>query len=259
MILFLENNWLSIVSILIGIIVSYVFYRFQKNDSISASVERKKHAIDELIDLVESYIINKQEISEDIIDNFVAASERSYSVNLGTSCSAISILQDVALRLQRSRHLDIEQKSEYSEKINQSILEIRDKSKPIDTIMFDFEIKDKFFELARLLEPGSEKESNELFGQIYELIDKHIDSSLEDYQDNASFRRLRAITSVLLGFAATFVVFIVGSKFLPELNALEITRKFVPVLVIAFLLGSGLTLVFEAIDFYRRKRNASHK
>lgn len=99
MIVFLENNWLSIVSILIGIIVSYVFYKFQKNDSISASVERKRHATDELIDLVESYIINKQQFSEDIIENLIAATERSYSVNLRANCSAISILQDVAFRL----------------------------------------------------------------------------------------------------------------------------------------------------------------
>ena len=64
---FFENNWLSILSILIGIVVAYVFYRLQKKDGASASAERKKHATLELLDVVESYIINKQHLSEGVI------------------------------------------------------------------------------------------------------------------------------------------------------------------------------------------------
>ena len=112
---FLENNWLSIVSILIGILVAYVFYRLQKKDSASASAERKKRATAELLDVVESYIINKQRISEHVINNLIHASERDHQVALRPDCTSVSLLQDVALRLQRSRHLDIPQKSEYSD------------------------------------------------------------------------------------------------------------------------------------------------
>ena len=117
--LFLETNWLSIVSIVIGIVVAYFFYRLQKKDAASASLERKKHATAELLDVVESYIINKQRLSEQVIENLIHASERDHSVALRPVCTGVSLLQDVALRLQRSRHLDIPQKSEYSEKIEQ--------------------------------------------------------------------------------------------------------------------------------------------
>lgn len=100
---FLENNWLSILSIVIGIVVAYIFYRLQKNDTASASAERKKHATAELLDVVESYIINKQRLSELVIENLIHASERDHSVALRPACTAVSLLQDVALRLQRSR------------------------------------------------------------------------------------------------------------------------------------------------------------
>lgn len=128
---FLTNNWLSIASILIGVIVAYVFYRLQRKDAVSASAERKKHAIAELLDVVESYIINKQEISLSVVENLIHASERSHLVDLRPSCTPITLLQDVALRLQRSRHLDIPQKSEYSVKIDKLIRVVRAEMTPL--------------------------------------------------------------------------------------------------------------------------------
>lgn len=76
---------------------------------------RKKHARTELLYVIETYIINKQHLTESVIDNLTHASERDYSVVLQPGCTAVSLLPDVGLRLQVSRHLDIPQKSEYSE------------------------------------------------------------------------------------------------------------------------------------------------
>jgi hypothetical protein len=256
MISFLENNWLSIVSILIGILVSYVFYRFQKNDSISASSERKKHALAELIDLVESYIINKQEVSEDVIDNLIMATERYHSVVLRPSCSAISMLQDVALRLQRSRHLDIGQKSEYSEKIRLLIFEVRNNARPSHVALVNFEIKDRFFELENLLKPGNEEAANKLFSEISDLIDKRMEVSLRSYEDNESFRKLRTIASSLLGITATLAVFVVGSKLAPELGTSIFVTKFVPILLSSALIGIAANTFISFLHRYQRKRNS---
>lgn len=123
---FIENNWLTLLSIAIGLLVSYSFYRLQRKDVVSAREERLKHAHEELIDVIETYIINKQHLSDEAIENLVAASERSYKVRLRPDCSPETLLQDVALRLQRSRHLDIAQKTEYAEKIEGVIRGIRE-------------------------------------------------------------------------------------------------------------------------------------
>ena len=122
---FIESNWLSILSIIIGILVSFFFYWLQRKQGASATAQRKKRATAELLDVVESYIINKQRLSEQIIDNLIYASERDHVVDLRPSCTSVTLLQDVALRLQRSRHLDIPQKSDYSEAIELLIREIQ--------------------------------------------------------------------------------------------------------------------------------------
>lgn len=152
--------------------------------------------------------------------------------------------------------MDLKQKAEYSEKINQSILEIRDQSKPIHSAMFDFEIKDKFFELASFLEPGSETEANELFGQIMEIIDKHVTTSLDNYQVDASFKRLRVIVSMLMGFFVTLVAFGIGIKLLPDLNALDSIKRFISVFVPTVLLAGGVTVAIEVIGFYRKRKSS---
>lgn len=131
MIEFFISNWISFASILIGFVVSYVFYRLQQKHSASAASERTKHATVELLDVVESYIINKQTLSRSLIDNLIQASERFHTVLLRPSCTPVSILQDVALRLQRSRHLDIPQKTEYSVKIDDLIVQVKQQLEPL--------------------------------------------------------------------------------------------------------------------------------
>lgn len=125
----LETYWFEIaigaISIIVGIIVAYIFYRLQKKDVGSAEIERRKRAREELLDVIESNIINKQKPTEDFIQNLIAAFEREYKVNLEEICSPITLLQDVSLRLQRSRHLDISQKGTYAEQIETLIYDLK--------------------------------------------------------------------------------------------------------------------------------------
>ncbi len=125
---FFSKYWveiaLSIVSILFGIFVSYIFYRLQKRDVISAHEERVRRATEELMDVLESYVINKQTFSKDTIRHLIAASERAHRVELNGVCTPTSLLQDVSLGLQKSRHLDITQKAEYAEHIVNAIAQM---------------------------------------------------------------------------------------------------------------------------------------
>lgn len=125
---FLTNYWveivLSVVSILFGVFVSYVFYRLQKRDVVSAQQERTRRAVEELLDVIESYVISKQQLSEATIRNLIGASERAHRAELDSICTPISLLQDVTLRLQKSRHLDIAQKAQYATQIDALVSEI---------------------------------------------------------------------------------------------------------------------------------------
>jgi len=84
-----------------------------------------KQAREELLCILEGYIINKQDFSEQSIHNLMAASERQYQVRLSDTCTPTALLQDVLLRLQRSRHLDIGQKSKYISQVEQKIAEFQ--------------------------------------------------------------------------------------------------------------------------------------
>lgn len=121
----LQTHWfeilLSVASILVGIIVSVFIYRLQKKDLSSGEIERAKRAREELLDIIESNVINKQNPTNDLIENLLYAVEREHEVNLRNVLSPIVLLQDVSLRLQKSRHLDVGQKRIYSEEIENLI------------------------------------------------------------------------------------------------------------------------------------------
>lgn len=132
---FIATYWveiiLSAVSIVIGAGAGYVFYRLQKRDVASAKIERLKRAREEMLDILEGNIVNKQKTSEESIYNLLAASDRQHQVSLRDTCTPVTLLQDVALRLQRSRHLDIAQKTEYATQIDQTISVITESNREI--------------------------------------------------------------------------------------------------------------------------------
>lgn len=163
---FLENNWLTLLSILIGLVVSYLFYRLQRKDVVSAQEERLKHAHEELIDVIETYIINKQQLSDEAIENLVAASERSYRVRLRPEFSPVTLLQDVALRLQRSRHLDIAQKTEYAEKIETVIHGIRESEEIVNSSFTDEGLKKKLQTLVGLVPDENKAKAQEIIQSL---------------------------------------------------------------------------------------------
>ncbi|MGO4382141.1 hypothetical protein AB4Z19_28055 [Pseudoduganella sp. RAF19] len=252
---FIENNWLSILSIVIGIVVSYVFYRLQKKDSASASAERKKHAATELLDVIESYIINKQQLSEHVIDNLIHASERGHLVALRPEFTAISLLQDVALRLQRSRHLDIPQKSEYSVKIDHLIREIRERREPFRLEDLDEELSAKLQELQQFLPAEKTAEAQAVLLTVASLIQKLRETTIRTEE---SKERLLAVTTPLLGVAAALATSLIGSRVFDSVSdssASSMAMKMFPILGIALAAVVTMTAVSTAIRIKRRSRN----
>jgi hypothetical protein len=253
---FLENNWLSILSIVIGVVVAYVFYRLQKKDSASASAERLKHATVELLDVIESYIINKQRLSERVIENLIYASERDHKVALRPACTAITLLQDVALRLQRSRHLDIPQKSEYSEKIEQLIADIREHRVTGRVEDLGGEISTKLGKLEALIPQDKRGEVQEILGTIGRMAQRQRDMSVRTQETR---KLLLAITTALSGVTAALATSLIGSKLFDSVSSSGITSAFSKIFpLLGFLLA--LVVVIPALTTFlriKRRNNVS--
>jgi hypothetical protein len=239
---FILNNWLSIVSIIIGATVSSVFYRLQKKDSISAAVERKRHAAKELLDVIESYIINKQKLSENVIENLIHASERDHSVSLRPACTVISLLQDVALRLQRSRHLDIPQKSEYSEKIEELINLIRTNYNATVFADFNSEIENEINEIECMVEVENRANIRKKITWLL-LTERNLNNfETAKSRENSQFL---ALSTMLFGVAAAIASSLLGSRIFEKVSpsTLGLSEKLFPLLGAAL----GLLVVSQAI------------
>lgn len=251
---FFENNWLSILSIIIGIVVAYVFYRLQRKDSASASAERKKHATAELLDVVESYIINKQRLSEDVIENLIRASERDHTVALRPGCTAVTLLQDVALRLQRSRHLDIPQKSEYSEKIEHLIAEILESRTPVRIEEIDTELSAQVEKLAGLTPAEHRSEARTLINSIAGLGKKRRQASLAD----ETRKEVLPIAAALLGVTASLASTLIGTKLFDTLGKVTTSAAFDKLLP-ALGVMLALVVVMAAISTLLRIKRRDHQ
>jgi len=251
---FLSTNWLSMISIVIGVFVAYIFYRLQKKDSASASAERKKHANSELIDVVESYIINKQEISSSVIDNLIDASERFHSVVLRPNCTAIALLQDVALRLQRSRHLDIPQKSEYSVQIDSLIREVKVEMTPLTWEAMTSQAKAIIEEVICLVPEERRPSIAEKLG-ILASLSKLVSSHGELFKLDSENSRLSWITAALAGVTSALAASAIGKKIF---STFEEPTFFIVAKPGTTIVWISVMLVLGAITVYflRDKRKA---
>ena len=122
---FLNQNWQNIiVALAIGLLFYFLSNYALKRYITSAERERLKQAKDTLLNILESQIINKQDISLDKINNLLKAIDRDHSVNLSDLVSPSSLLQDLEMQFEKSHHLDPTQKKEYCTQIQNQIQEI---------------------------------------------------------------------------------------------------------------------------------------
>jgi isochorismate synthase EntC len=124
------TSWLD-VAVAVGI--GFIFFCLStygiKKYVTSAERERLKQAKSSILDILESRIINEQDITVDIINNLLSAIDRENSVDLRERVSSQSILQDFALRFEKSHHLDSSQKGDYCQIIEKYVSDINTQEK----------------------------------------------------------------------------------------------------------------------------------
>lgn len=165
--------------------------------------------------MVESYVINKQELSRKLIDNLIQASERLHTVSLGPNCTPITLLQDVALRLQRSRHLDIPQKTDYSVKIDNLILVVKAELEPLTWERMREDSSEIIAEVLAVVPEDKRAEVEgklELLGMIGEIAKN--EGQLQRFEEESSrFSWVSLASTVMAGLAAALTASSVGARF----------------------------------------------
>lgn len=235
---FLENYWFVILSILLGLIVAYVSYQLQKKGCTAASEERKQRATTELLDVIESYIINKQRLSEHVIDDLIHASERDHAVALRPTCTVVSLLQDVALRFQRSRHLDIPQKSQYSEIIEQFIREIKEHRDSLYPEDFGKSLSTKLLKLRQFLPADQKTEGEQTLSTAASLVQQQ--RAVLNQMKRAQEPQMIS-TALLLGCVMALTGLLINSNHWDTVSGL-------------LILGALLVLLLGALAFINMTR-----
>ncbi|WP_139306391.1 hypothetical protein [Methylomonas sp. LWB] len=156
--------------------------------------------------------------------------------------------------LPHSRHLDIPQKSEYSEKIEQLILEIREHREPIRLDELNSEMAEKFAEIERLLQPERREQGKDILESIASLGERKREVSLRTEE---SRERVMAVVTTLLGVTTALATSLIGSKFFDTVSSSPVT------LIVGklFPLMGALLVVVVALQFLlttlRIKRRAA--
>lgn len=183
---FLYSNWQSII---VALGIGFLFfilstYGIKKYVS-SAERERLKQAKNSMLDILESRIINKQNISIDKINSLLTAIDRENSVDLTGRVSPSSLLEDLGLRFEKSHHLDPSQKEEYCKKIEEYIGNIIKEEEKIITV------PTKYTEIVDILTENIKSNNSEKALESLELLKKKIKEREEyPYSIYSTFRRL---------------------------------------------------------------------
>lgn len=171
---FLDNESSIIVSLIVGTVFFILGPLGLWFSGKKVKREKVNKAISELLDLFESMLVNKENITISKLLTLFRAVERQNTVNLRMDSDLESILEDLSLRFAKSKHLSSDQKDVYQQQIDVLITDLympehehkddtqeqRVLPKSIKSIMISLreEIKDSGSEKLNLLIDQMEKQ-----------------------------------------------------------------------------------------------------
>jgi len=139
--------------------------------------ERTGKAIDLMIDLVEGMIVNQEDITNIKLKKLFGAIEREVNVSIDSAYDLDRLLEDVALRFQRSKHLDAKQKDEYAKRLSElsnSLEKLNEKNR-------SSAIPRKYSEILNSLDVSIESKNSELIKKsLSELKSKLTEVQIND-------------------------------------------------------------------------------
>jgi len=98
----------------------------------TAEIERKIRAKENILDLLESSLIFKQDINPKKILHLVNAVGREHELDIFSYLTIINLLEELELRFEKSKHLDPTKKKEYTRKIEDLISELENEEENLE-------------------------------------------------------------------------------------------------------------------------------
>ena len=121
---FIDNQSSIIVSIVVGALFFILGPLGLWFSGKKVKREKISKAKSELLDLIESMLVNKEHISISKLLTLYRAIERQNSINLGIDSDLNNVLEDLSLRFAKSKHLSADQKDGYQKQIDDLIVEL---------------------------------------------------------------------------------------------------------------------------------------
>lgn len=130
----LDNSASIIVSLIIGALFFILGPLGLWFSGKKVKREKINKAKAELLDLIESMLVNKEQITISKLITLFRAVERQNGNNLGLDSDLNNTLEDLTLRFARSKHLSSEQKDAYIEQIDKLINSIHEQEQQEKTL-----------------------------------------------------------------------------------------------------------------------------
>lgn len=241
---YIFSNWASItVTLIISSFSLYGSHRLLSRYQTSEYEKRLNEAKKSVLDILENYIITSREIEHQKLENLISAVDRRSSFDFSSEVTHVSLLQDLELRIEESRHLDTDQKHAYANNIDNIISNIKGKKK-------NERLSDDRTEIIRELTKKIENEDKqEALEEVEKLKKKLLLESQEKELENiqtTEIKLVQALIALLFTAAIMSILNVVGMSSLGGFGALFI--DFEDMLKTATILIAVLSIIPVMMD-----------
>lgn len=202
----------QLVNILIALGVGLFFFVLTpwglKKYLKTAEVERRNRAKENILDLLESSLIFKQDVNPKKIFHLVSAIGREYTIDIFSYMTTKSLLEELELRFEKSKHLDPNQKQEYTRKIEALICDLE---KEDEKLQIHIPYDDLFAELTKNVNNAEKDLALKNINILKEKIIQRDDTSFPFYLHKVMSRRSFRILFIV--YTIIIIVFLILDRY----------------------------------------------
>jgi len=205
---FIDNQSSIIVSLVIGAIFFILGPLGLWFSGKKVKKEKINKAKAEFLDLVESMLVNKENITISKLVTLFGAIERQNGISLGLDSDINNLLEDLSLRFARSKHLSSEQKNKYSDEIDgliKQLSNVDDESSQTDARELPKSLKSIVNEIRKEAEPSNSEKLNEKI----DLLEKYLTKPSDPFLRMITILRERPKLTIWVSIAYVIIIAIV--------------------------------------------------
>lgn len=232
----LISNW---VNILVTSLATGTTLYYSRRYRTNARKERLSQAKESVIEVVEEHVIDDKKFSVSKFDNVISAAGRKHEVSLSNNVSKVSLLEDLELKIEKSNHLNSDQKEDYTNQIQEYIEEIINKQKAAKVTGDRSELIRK---LSESIERGEKEEANEYLDSLQEEIEELEENKVQKGELNQELGIYQVAIAGTIIFITYFYILTQIDELFGNIN----------LLVSPFVLVVGLIVILSYLYTYSK-------